>query len=134
MAQARRLTAADIMTKQVVTGGPYDGLPRIAAQMQRHKIGSVMIVEKGKLVGILTERDCVRIVEQVGALLDKNQAKDHMTKPVVTVQSDSSVADVTKLMGEKHLRHLIVLNRSGDVVGMISSRDLVKVTAEGTSI
>ncbi|MGA2462288.1 MAG: CBS domain-containing protein [Candidatus Bathyarchaeia archaeon] len=134
MAQAKRLTAADIMTQPVVTGGPYDALTRIAAQMQRHTIGSIVIVENRKIAGILTERDCVRIVEQVGGLLSKNQAKDHMTKPVLTVQSDTSVSDVIKLMSEKHIRHLVVLDKKGDVAGIISSRDLMKITKDVMAI
>ncbi len=134
MSQRRRLTAADIMTEHIVTGGPHDGLWRIAAEMQRHTIGSVVIVEKGKLVGILTERDFVRIVEQVGALLEKNLAIQHMSKPVLTVQSDTPVADIIKLMREKHVRHLIVLSNNGEMAGIISSRDLMKVATDVMSV
>ena len=134
MAQAKRLTAADIMTHNVVTSGPYDALTRIAAQMQRHTIGSVVILENQKIVGILTERDCVRIVEQVGGLLNKNQAKDHMTKPVHTVQSDAFVTEVIKLMSEKHIRHLVVVDKKGNVAGIISSRDLMKTTKDVMAI
>jgi CBS domain-containing protein len=134
MSQPRRLVAADIMTKHVVTKGPNDDLTRIAAEMQRHKIGSVVIVENRKPVGILTERDFVRIVERVGALLEKSFAKNHMTTPVVGVYSDTLVADVTKLMDEKHVRHLIVLEKNGEVAGIISSRDLMKVTSDIMSV
>jgi CBS domain-containing protein len=134
MPPRKGLTAADIMTERVVTGGPHDGLWRIANEMQRHKIGSVVITEKGKMLGILTERDFVRIVEQVGALLEKNLAIHHMSKPVLTVQSDTSVADVIKLMREKHVRHLIVLNKTGEVAGIVSSRDLMKVAMDVMSV
>lgn len=134
MSQVRRLTAADIMTEHVVTSGPNEDLTGIAAEMQRHEIGSVVIVENRKIVGILTERDFVRIVEQVGMLLDKNLARDHMTKPVVTVQPDAPVADIIKLMREKHLRHLVVLDKNQKVAGIISSRDLMKVTTGIMSI
>jgi len=130
MPPRKGLTAADIMTESVVTGGPHDGLWRVANAMQRHNIGSVVITEKGKILGILTERDFVRIVEQVGALLEKNLAIHHMSKPVLTVQSDTSVADVIKLMREKHIRHMIVLNKAGEVAGIISSRDLMKVATD----
>jgi CBS domain-containing protein len=134
MSQPKRLTAADIMTKHVVTRGPSDELTRIAAEMQRHKIGSVVIVENRKLIGILTERDFVRIVERVGALLEKSLVKDHMTTPVFSVRSDASLADVIKLMGEKHVRHLLVLDKAGDIAGIISSRDLMKAAKDVMSI
>jgi CBS domain-containing protein len=134
MSQLRRLTAADIMTQHVVTAAPSDSLSGIAAKMERRKIGSVVIVENRKIAGILTERDFVRVVEQVGALLDRNLAKHHMTKPVITVQSDAPVADIVKLMRDKQVRHLIVLNKNRAVVGIISSRDLMKVARDVMSI
>ena len=130
MSQSRKLMAADIMTKRVVTSAPDDDLTGIATEMQRHNIGSIVIVENRKIVGILTERDFVRIVEQVGMLLHKNLAKDHMTQPVITVQSDTPVTDVIKLMREKQIRHLIVLSKNKEVAGIISSRDLMKATTE----
>ena len=134
MSQPKRLTATDIMTKQVVTSGTDNDLSEIATEMQRHKIGSVAILENEKLVGIVTERDFVRIVEQVGLLLNRNLAKHHMTKPVVTVQSDTSVTDIIKLMREKQVRHLIVVDKTGKMVGIISSRDLMKVAKDVMSI
>jgi CBS domain-containing protein len=128
MSQPKPLVAADIMTTQVVTKGPNDELTRIAGEMQRHQIGSVVIVENRKPVGILTERDFVRIVERVGALLEKSLAKNHMTTPVLSVRSDTPLSDVMKLMGEKHVRHLIVLDKHGEMSGIISSRDVMKAT------
>ena len=130
MSQSRKLTAADIMTEHVVTSGPDDDLPGIATDMQRHNVGSVVIVENRKIVGILTERDFVRIVEQVGMLLHKNLARDHMTQPVITVPSDAPVADIVKLMREKHIRHVVVMGKNREVAGIISSRDLMKVTTD----
>jgi CBS domain-containing protein len=130
MPQHTGLTAAGIMTENVVTSGPHDGLWRIATQMQRHNIGSIVITEKGKIVGILTERDFVRIVEQVGALLEKNLAIHHMSKPVLTVQSDTPLVEIIKLMREKHVRHVIVLDKKGEMAGIISSRDLMKVAKD----
>lgn len=134
MSQPRRLTAADIMTKKVVTKEPNDDLTRIAADMQRHNIGSVVIVESRKLVGILTERDFVRIVERLGALLDRSLAKDHMITPVFSVGSDASILDIIKLMSEKHVRHLVVLDKNDQVTGIISSRDLMKAVKDVMSI
>ena len=134
MSKPKQLTVADIMTGQVVTRASHDDLTRIAGDMQRHQIGSVVIMENKKPVGILTERDFVRIVERVGSLLERSLAKDHMTSPVLTVQSDSPLPDVLNLMLEKHVRHLIVLNKSRDVVGIVSARDLIKATKDALLI
>ena len=130
MRKHRPTTVADAMTTHVVTDGPEDPISRIASAMQRHKIGSVVIVKNRRIVGILTERDFVRIVEKVGMLLKEDLAKHHMTKPVITVQSDTSVADAVKLMQANHVRHLVVLDKDLKMVGVISSRDLMRVAPE----
>jgi CBS domain-containing protein len=118
------------MTTPVVTSSPDDQISRIASDMQRHKIGSVVIMKNRRIVGILTERDFVRIVEKVGMLLKEDLAKHHMTKPVITVQSDASVTDAIRLMRVNHVRHLVVLDSGLKMVGVISSRDLMKATRE----
>ena len=134
MRKPRPRAVADIMTKSVVTCGPEDDISQIAASMQQHKIGSVVILEKGKIVGILTERDFVKIVEKVGMLLKADLAKHHMAKPVVTVRSDASVTDAIKLMQTNHIRHLVVLDKGLKMVGVISSRDLMKAARESMEI
>jgi CBS domain-containing protein len=96
--------------------------------MEQHKIGSVVIVQNRRVVGILTERDFGRITRH-GFVLGKDRAKDHMTKPVVTVRSDSSLEDVIKLMRKKHVRHVPVLDRRRRLVGIISSRDLLNIAS-----
>jgi len=133
MPPLRQLKAIEIMTEHVVTGRPNDNLSRIAAEMERHKVGSVVIVENRRVTGILTERDFVRIVKQ-GILLGRDRAKHHMTKPVLTVRSDASVADIVRLMRNKHVMHLPVLDKNRRLVGMISSRDLMKAVTDIISI
>ena len=125
MRKPKPATVADIMTKPVVTSSPEDGVSGIASSMQQHDIGSVVIMEDHKIVGILTERDFVKIVEKVGMLLKEDMAKHFMAKPVVTIQSDASIPDAINLMQANHIRHLIVLDRSLKMVGMISSRDIM---------
>jgi CBS domain-containing protein len=122
------------MTKTVVISGPEDDISEIASSMQQHEIGSVVIMENHKIVGILTERDFVRIVEKVGMLLKEDMAKHFMAKPVVTVQSDASITDAINLMRTNHIRHLIVLDKDLKMVGMISSRDIMNSAQETMEI
>jgi CBS domain-containing protein len=134
MSKLRPPTVADVMTAPVVTSGSEDHISRIASSMLHHKIGSVVIMKNRRIVGILTERDFVRIVEKVGMLLKEDLAKHHMTKPVITVQSDASVTDAIKLMQANHVRHLVVLDRGLKMVGVVSSRDLMKAAREAMEI
>lgn len=88
MSYLRRIRVSEIMNEHVVTGRPDDSLSKIASQMERHKIGSVVIVQNRRVVGILTERDFTRIAKQ-GILQGRDRAKHHMIKPVFTARSDS---------------------------------------------
>jgi CBS domain-containing protein len=133
MSSFRRLTVADVMSEHVVTGRANDSLSRIAGEMERHRIGSVVIVENRRVIGILTERDFVRIVRQ-GMLHGRDRAKHYMTSPVVTVRTDALVADAIRLMRKKHARHLPVLDRTRRLVGMVGSRDLMNVATDVVSI
>jgi CBS domain-containing protein len=128
--ERKRVAVADIMTAPVVTSGPEDHISRIAEEMLRHRIGSVVIMDDRMIVGMLTERDFVRVVQKVGMLLKDDLAKHYMVKPVITIQSDASTADALELMRTNHVRHLIVLDKDLNMVGMVSSRDLMRVTTD----
>jgi CBS domain-containing protein len=117
------------MNGNVATARPNDSLARISAEMERRKIGSVVIVQNRGVVGILTERDFTRIVKQ-GIMHGRDRAKHHMTKPVFTVRSDVPVADAIILMRRKHVRHLPVLDKRRRLVGILSSRDLMNAVSE----
>lgn len=121
------------MNEHVVTARPNDGISRIAAEMERRKIGSVVVTRNRRVIGILTERDFARIVKQ-GIVRGKDRAKDHVTKPIFTVRSDASVADIIRLMKKRHVRHLPVIGRNRRLVGIVSSRDLMKALSETISI
>jgi len=122
------------MSSRLITSDPEDHISQIASSMQRHNVGSVVVVKNQRIVGILTERDFVRIVEKVGMLLQEDQAKHFMVNPVITVQSEASVKEAMRLMQANHVRHLIVLDKDLKMVGVISARDLMKAAVESTEI
>jgi CBS domain-containing protein len=128
------LRVADFMNTHVVTSAPEEHISKIASSMRRHGVGSVVIMKNQRIVGILTERDFVRIVEKVGMLLKEDLAKHFMAKPVITVQSDASITDAIRLMQTKHIRHLIVLDKDLRMVGMITARDLMRAARESMGI
>jgi CBS domain-containing protein len=134
MPRARPQTVVDFMSKHVIMSYPEEHVSQIASSMRRHNVGSVVIMKNKRIVGILTETDFVRIVEKVGMLLKEDQAKHFMAKPVITIQSDASLNDATKLMQANHIRHLIALDKNLRIVGMITARDLMKAAAEQMKI
>ncbi len=89
----------------------------------RNQVGSVLVMDGGRLVGIFTERDILRRV--VGERRDPATTKvaDVMTRDLVVMRPTSSVVDAMKVMAAKRIRHVPVVD-GGAVVGVLSQGDL----------
>jgi len=93
--------------------------------MNDQKIGAVPVLENGKLVGIVSERDIVRIVSrETEAYLDM-PVSAFMTKNVITASAETTLEDCMEIMTDNHFRHLPILE-GDELVGIVSIRDLVK--------
>lgn len=97
-------------------------------EMNRHKIGSVLVMSGLRLAGIFTERDVLRRV--VGAELDPltTPITKVMTADVLTIAPDTSVQDVMNLFADKHCRHLPVV-KNGQLIGLVSIGDVSRWVA-----
>ena len=124
------MKVSDLMTQAAVTDAPDDTLAEAAAKMRQQQTGSLLIMEGDSLSGIVTERDVLKVV---GSGQDpKNVSlRDVMTRDPVTVDPDSSIQDAARIMFDKWFRHLPVTTPDGNVVGIISLRDLLSLVAEG---
>jgi CBS domain-containing protein len=91
--------------------------------MAEKNIGALPVVSGGRLVGILTERDYARKVALQGKT-SRTTTVFEILEPCITVSPDDSVEDCMRLMTEKRVRHLPVLE-NGNVVGIVSIGDLV---------
>jgi CBS domain-containing protein len=93
------------------------------AEMNRKRIGCIVILDSGQLAGIFTERDVLRRV--VGAGLDPGSVRvgDVMTKHVHTVPPEATIEQTMTLFGEMHCRHIPVVE-NGTVKGLISIGDI----------
>ncbi len=93
--------------------------------MAEHNIGSVLVMEQDKLVGIFSERDYARKVRLKGRASEDMTVGESMTKEVIYVSPDDRVKECMALMTNKRCRHLPVID-DGQLVGVISIGDLVK--------
>jgi CBS-domain-containing membrane protein len=116
-----------------MTGGvevihPDSTLDEAAAAMKRLDIGLLAVCDGNQLVGIVTDRDIT--VRSVAQSEDPtlHQVRDIMTPDAVSCFEDQDVADVARLMQEKQIRRVLVLNRDQRLVGVVSLGDLAAVT------
>lgn len=103
----------------------YDALKLMAEK----EIGALLVLDGGKLVGIMSERDYARKVILKGKSSLETPVREIMTSKVFFIRLQQTVEECMALMTDKHIRHLPVMD--GDkVVGVISIGDLVKATID----
>ncbi len=91
---------------------------------ERH-IGALVVLEEGRVVGILSERDYARKVALMERSSYNTEVRDIMTHDVLTVSSKATIEQCMSIMTERRLRHLPVVDE-GKLLGMVSIGDLVK--------
>jgi len=99
------------------------------AEMNRHRVGSVLVIDAGRLVGIFTERDVLRRVVGAGVDPNKSIVADVMTAGVITISPDSTIEETMVIFTEKRCRHLPVID-AGRLVGTISIGDVTRWIAD----
>ena len=120
------MNVSDVMTEAAVTDRPDESLSQAARRMWEQQTGSILLVENDRLLGILTERDVLKAVAE-GVDLDAPVA-EVMSKDLVTVDPGTSLRDAARIMADRWIRHLPVLD-GGRLVGVVSQRDLAGVLA-----
>jgi predicted transcriptional regulator len=108
------------MKKPVYTIPPKKTIKEAAKLMQEKRIGSLVVVEQDKIIGIITERDLIRSLAEGKHLIT---VEEKMSSPVITCEPDTTVEKVMWIMKEKGIRHIPVV-REGKVLGIVSSRDI----------
>jgi len=105
---------------------PADATLLTAAEtLSSHKIGAVLVMDGEAVLGVLSERDLVRVLAKNGGAALDAPASTMMTRDVITCGPGHTIAEVMELMTEKRIRHLPVLD-DGRLAGMISIGDVVK--------
>jgi CBS domain-containing protein len=99
----------------------YDAIETMA---DKH-VGALLVTSEGNLVGVVSERDYARKVILQGKSSKQTQVKEIMTSPAIFVTPEQTVEDSMRIMTEKHIRHLPVVE-DGKILGVVSIGDLVK--------
>lgn len=126
---------SDILSQKggsVFTVSPETSVAQVSQQLSVRRIGSVLVLDgEGGVAGIVSERDLVRTLASHGAKALELDARQVMTRDVVTCDPDDSIDQVMETMTRGRFRHLPVVRR-GELLGLVSIGDIVKSRLEET--
>jgi len=130
---ADTLLVKDVMTKDVKVIGPDSTVKEVVATMNKFSIGSIIVVQDNKPVGVISERDILRRVIEPCLSPETTAARQIMTHPVITICESASVAEVVKIMAEKRVRKIPVTKKER-LVGIITYTDILSKVLKMISI
>ena len=118
----------DIMTRSVISAKETDTAADAAKLMAKHNIGCVLVSDKkGEVIGIITERDIVQRIAAKNLVPSKVTVGEAMSKPVVTIKSGVTITDAAKLMNQRKIRRLAVIE-DGKLMGILTMKDILEIT------
>jgi len=125
-----RMLVKDVMTSPVIAIGEESTVHEAAQLMDKNDVGCIIVTGKGgKPVGIITERDLINRVLAKNTLPSKVNTKKVMTSPLLTIDPDENLTEAARKMSRLNVRRLGVIYK-GNLVGLISSKDILAVTPE----
>lgn len=114
-----------IMVRNVKTVKSLDTVRKAVAVMNRHRIGSVVVIEKGAAVGIVTERDVLKRVVAVNKKPESVRCRSIMSRPVKTIDAEKTVVDAIELMARHRIKKLVV-TRGKEIAGIVTATDILR--------
>jgi acetoin utilization protein AcuB len=144
MANAKQNFAVrDCMSIDPVTVGPKDSLQAVVDLLRRRDVRSVPVMENGRLIGIVTDRDVRQVAPAYPLFRDEDEIRRYterltvtaaMTADPMTVAPDAPVVDAAKILETYRISSLPVVERDGKLVGMLSVTDLLRVFVEQNEV
>jgi len=124
------LPAKEIMNPNVVSVGLNTTLKEVSELMDKQRIGSVVVIDNDKAVGIVTERDFATKIMTKSYLPD-TKVSDVMSSPVIHVSPNQSVADIIDIMANREIRKVPVID-NGEVIGIVSGTEFLRLFVQAT--
>lgn len=124
------MKVSEIMSKKVEPIAPHLSLRSAARLMKENNLGSMLVVEEGKLVGIITDRDISVYAIAMGYGSESTEVRKVMAKEVFTCHADQEIDDAAQIMKQQHIRRLAVLNGDNSISGFLSVDDIARASQE----
>ena len=119
-----------IMTKQVLSLEKSLSLQDAAEKMKSKKVGCVIVTDKDKPIGILTERDFVTKVAAEGRPLF-TEIFEVMSSPLILIDHQETVWEASEMMKKNNI-HKLPVQKDGQIVGIVTTSDIVKISSSGS--
>lgn len=119
------LKVEDVMVKDVITIDAHASVREAAEKMNEYEIGCLIVTEKNRAVGILTERDLLKRVVVTARNPEKTKVKEVMSKPLIVTEPKTDLENAIKLMFDMKIKKLPVV-KQGKLVGIVSLTDIAR--------
>lgn len=124
----------DVMTKNVKVVRPDSSVKEVVATMNKFNIGSIVVVQGDRPVGIITEKDILRRIVEPCLAPEMLTARQVMTSPVITIDENASIDEAARLMAKKGVKKLLVTRGNDQLVGILTFTDIVTKVPEMLNI
>lgn len=121
---AGMMLVRDVMSKDVKVVSPDSSVKEVVANMNKFNIGSILVLEDDRPVGVISERDVLKRVVEPCLAPEALTARQIMTSPVITIGEMASIEEAAKLMARKKVRKIPVMNKQ-KLVGIVTFTDIV---------
>jgi len=115
----------DVMETDVKTVRPDSSVMEAIQKMNKFDVGSIVVVQERRPVGIITERDILRKILEFGLDPVTVRARQIMSSPIVTIREDSTIEEAAKTMTIKKIKKIPVV-KEGKLIGIVTATDLVR--------
>lgn len=122
-----KLPVRDAIVRPPVTVDQEMDVAKAAKLMRTVDVGSLMVVDKGKMIGILTEGDILNKVVSKDRQPSKVKVKEIMNRPVICIEPDMDIVEAAKKMAKLKIRRLPVVE-NGEIIGIVSERDIIRLS------
>lgn len=116
----------ELMTTSIECIAPTKSLKQAARRMKESNVGYLPVVQDGKLLGTITDRDITCYAVAIGRSPDETEVQKCMTKEVATCYEDQDIDEAAQLMEERHIRRLPILHRDNTLGGILTVDDLAR--------
>jgi CBS domain-containing protein len=126
------------MTKKVITANIDQTIQSVCKIMSENNIGAVVVVKRGingnEPVGIITERDIIRKIGAVDLFTTQTPIRELISNSLISIKPHNTISDAIGLMHGNNIRRLPVIGNDGNMVGIITDKDILKAAASKRSI